>query len=123
MRNFKSIRRKLVGFSILAAGGSLFANNCINSVASLPICGAVLTFCTPQDQLRLLYPYLETPDFSADPTCTIPLSCGGGQSTTGSFFDAGTVSGIGGGSPVQPTDNQGNTGGAGGGAGGGGGGI
>lgn len=117
MRNIKRLRRKMVAFSLLAAGGSVFANNCINFAASLPICGGLLTFCTPTDQIRLLWPLLQTPDFSVDPTCTIPLGCGAGDDN---FFGAPGVPG--GDAPDQPTDGQGGGLGGGGGAGGGGGG-
>ena len=122
MRNFKFLRRKLLGLTVLAAGGSMFANNCINTVASLPICGAVLTFCTPNDQIRVLYPLLETPDFSSDPSCTIPLGCGEGDDN---FFGGGGIGGVGGDAPDEPADDQGGGlgGGGGGGAGGGGGGA
>lgn len=119
MRNYKRMRRKLVGLSLLAAGGSLFANNCINFAASLPICGAVLTFCTPTDQISLLWPLLQTPDFSADPSCTIPLGCGRGDEN---FFPGAPPGLPGGDVPEQPSDDQGGGPGGGGGIGGGGGG-
>lgn len=120
MRKHKSIRRKLVGLGLLAAGSSLFANNCINFAASLPICGGVLTFCSPADQINLLWPLLQTPDFNADPSCTIPLGCGDGD-----LFDV-PPGFPGGDAPAQPSDGQGGIGGgggAGGGGGGGGGGV
>lgn len=114
----------MVGFTMLAAGGSLFANNCINMAASLPICGGLLTFCSPVDQINLLWPLLETPDFSADPSCTIPLGCGDGDEN---FFPDAPAGLPGGGLPDNPEDDQGGGlgggGGAGGGGGGGGGGI
>jgi len=105
----------MIGLTVVIAGGSLFGSNCINTVASLPICGSVLTFCTPADQLNVLWPLLETPDFDADPSCTIPLGCGDGD-----LFDV--PDGFpGGDAPDDPSDDQG--GGAGGAGGGGGGGI
>ncbi len=119
MRNYLNLRNKMIGLTVVVAGGSLFASNCINTVASLPICGGVLTFCTPADQLNALWPMLETPDFNSDPSCTIPLGCG-----DGSLLDDPNDDGVvfpGGDAPEQPADDQGG-GAAGGGAGGGGGG-
>lgn len=115
MRKYFDLRKKMIGLAVVIAGGSLLGSNCINTVASLPICGGVLTFCAPADQINLLWPMLETPDFDADPSCTIPLGCGDGDllPPPGGF--------PGGDAPDQPSDNQGG-GAAGGGAGGGGGG-
>jgi hypothetical protein len=72
-------KRKNVGLAagLMLAGGTVFQGNCANALYSLPICGGILTFCTPTDQLNVLFPLLTTPDFSADPSCTIPLGCGG----------------------------------------------
>ncbi len=115
MRWTKKRNRLAMAVAAFLAGGTVLQSNCANVIYSLPICGAVLTFCTPTDQLNILFPLLETPDFNADPTCTIPLGCGGdgGFFTFPDGFDP-----PGGGAPEQPTD--GDQGGAGGGGGGGG---
>ncbi|MCG8409541.1 MAG: hypothetical protein MI923_30415 [Phycisphaerales bacterium] len=120
MRKYKLVRKTLVGMSMLLAGGTVLANGCINTVASLPICGGVVQFCTPDDQLLLFLPVLEFPDFNVDPACTIPGACGDAGS-----FDNGP-GGIfpGGGDPDPPDDPEDPfTGGGGGGGGGVGGGI
>ncbi len=116
MRKYMTLRKKMIGVAVVIAGGSLFQSNCINTVASLPICGGVLTFCSPADQMNALFPFLETPDFDSDPSCTIPLGCGDGN-----LSPAGGDDFPGGGQSDQPSDDQG--GGAAGGGEGGGGGI
>lgn len=113
MIRHKSLQRKLVVLGAIVAGGSLYAGACINTLASLPICGGLLTFCTPADQINVLFPYLDTPDFNADPSCTIPLGCGDGD-----LFNPGGFPG--GDAPDPPQDAQTGTGGGGGGGGGGG---
>ncbi len=65
----------LLGASLLCAGGTVLSNGCINTLASVNLCGTVFPWCTPADQLNLLFPMLETPDFASDPSCTIPLGC------------------------------------------------
>lgn len=111
MRRYKFLSKTLLSISLVLAGGAVFSNGCINTVASLPICGGILTFCTPGDQLTMLWPLLETPDFNTDPSCTIPYGC----DSTDLF---GPIDGApGGGGSDQPSDDQG--GGAGGGGGGG----
>ena len=77
MRRMMKLKRNLLITTAMFAGGTVFANGCINTVASIPVCGTVLTFCTPVDQLNLIFPLLQTPDFDADPSCTIPLGCAG----------------------------------------------
>jgi len=76
MRTHKMVRKILVGVSALLAGGTVLDANCMNTVASIPICGTILPRCTPYDQLAATYPMLQTPDYTADPSCTIPLACG-----------------------------------------------
>lgn len=119
MRRYKLMRKTIVSVSILLAGGTVLSNGCINTIASLPICGGVLTTCTPEDQLLLFLPVLEFPDFSVDPACTIPGACGDAGS-----FDPGD-NGIfpGGEDPQDPEEPEDpfSGGGAGGGGGGGGG--
>lgn len=116
MRSHKRIRKTIVGLSMVLATGTVFNNGCINTLASINVCGTLFTFCTPADQINLLFPYLEVPDFDADPSCTIPLGCGDGDVFTNipDGFPGGDA-------PEQPQDAQG--GGLGGGGGGGGGGV
>lgn len=102
MKQYRKYKKLALGATVLMAGGTVFQNTCINTLASLPICGAVLTFCSPSDQLIALFPLLTTPDFDADPGCTIPGTCGDGGSYEGpdDFFP-------GGGTPDEPEDEQG----------------
>jgi len=116
-------KRKNVVFAagVMLAGGTVFQGTCANALFSLPICGAVLTFCTPFDQVNVLFPLLTTPDFNADPSCTIPLGCTGQPNSEGDgFFDMSGNNPPGGDEPDEPMDDQGGTlGGTGGGGGGG----
>jgi hypothetical protein len=73
----KTLKRMLLGASILLAGGTVLSNGCMNTLVSIPVCGAILTFCTPGDQLTMFWPYLEVPDYTTDPSCSIPYGCGG----------------------------------------------
>ena len=115
MRKYKSVRKIALGLTVLLSGGTVLGNGCFNTVASIPVCGTILTFCTPADQLNMLFPYLQVPDFQTDPSCTIPLGCG-----TGDVYGNIPPGFPGGGAPTPPSNGQG--GGAGGGGGGGGGG-
>ncbi len=113
MRNHKRLKKAMLSLTVLLGGSTVMADGCINTLASINICGTVLTFCTPADQLNLLFPYLETPDFETDPSCTIPLGC------AGSDIYQNIPAGFPGGSDInQPTLGSTGTGG-GGGAGGG----
>jgi len=85
--------------------------SCIALSAGCNLCGTVFTFCTPTDQLNLMFPILEYPDYYSDPSCTIPLGC-----SNGDLFPP-LENGPGGNPSDQPSDEQG--GGLGGGAGGG----
>ena len=111
MKNYKSVRKITLGLTVLLCGGTVFASGCFNALASTSVCGTILTFCTPVDQINLLFPYLEIPDYRADPSCTIPLGCGEGDVFTN--IPPGLP---GGDAPDQPSDDSG--GGAGGGGGG-----
>jgi hypothetical protein len=103
MRRQKIAKRVVLGLSIALAGGTLLDNGCINTLASIPVCGTVLAFCTPQDQLNLMYGMLEVPNYDWDPSCTVPYGCGDGD-----LF----VDGVPGGSaPAQPSQSQSGTGG------------
>lgn len=115
MRKHKRIKRIGMTISAMLAGGAVFDNGCFNTLASINVCGTVLTFCTPADQINLLFPYLTIPDYSTDPSCTIPFGCGEGDIYTD--IPPGLP---GGDAPDQPQNDQG--GGLGGGGGGGGGG-
>lgn len=77
MRRHKKLQKVLFGLSLVLGGGTMLDNGCINTVASLPICGTVLTFCTPTDQLNLFFPMLDLPNYDWDPSCTIPMGCNG----------------------------------------------
>lgn len=105
MRRYRLLRKIMVSASLLMAGGTVMANGCVNTLASLPICGGVLTFCDAFDQINLLFPILQTPDFRADPSCTIPLGCSTGdvltipQNPDGPQFPGGDP-------PDQPTDES-----------------
>jgi len=119
-KNPRKMKRLATMASLCVAGGTLMQGNCFNALASLPICGGILTFCTPNDQLNVLFPLLTTPDFSADPTCTIPLGCQGGNNNNGGqFFDPEGTRPPGGTQPEEPQDESDGLGGGGGGGGGG----
>lgn len=111
MRKYKTIKKVAFGLTVLLSGGTVLDNGCMNTVASINVCGTILTFCTPADQINLLFPYLEVPDFQTDPSCTVPLGCG-----TGDIYTDIPPGMPGGEAPVQPSDDQG--GGLGGGGGG-----
>ena len=113
MRKYKILKKALLGVSVLLAGGTVLSNGCMNTVASINLCGTVFTFCTPGDQLSLFWPYLEIPDYQADPSCTIPMGCDGSDL----FPSIPGAPGSGGASSAPPSDTQG--GGLGGGGGGG----
>jgi hypothetical protein len=75
MRRRKLLTKAMLAASLLFAGGTILSNGCINTLASINLCGTVFTFCTPVDQLNLLYPLLEVPDWDTDPSCTLPFGC------------------------------------------------
>ena len=99
MKRARLIQKMAIFASIALAGGTAFSNGCVNTIASVPWCGGVLTWCTPADQLNLLYPLLEIPDYSIDPSCTIPYGCGEGDLFAGDL--------PGGDAPDEPEDDQG----------------
>lgn len=78
MRRDKILKKMILSAGMVFGGGTVLAGGCINTLASINLCGTVLTFCTPVDQINALFPLLEVPDFNADPSCTIPLGCGDG---------------------------------------------
>ncbi len=102
MRKYKSIRKIALGLTVLLSGGTVLDNGCFNTLASINVCGTILTFCTPADQINMLFPYLEVPDFQTDPSCTIPLGCDGSDVYT--IIPPGLP---GGGPSDPPTDNSG----------------
>jgi hypothetical protein len=114
MRRHRRIKKALLSLSVMLGGGTVMADGCLNTLASINLCGTVLTFCTPADQLNLFLPYLTLPDFNTDPSCTIPLGCGSGDLYTN--IPAGFPGGQ---PPSEPTNSQSGVGGGGGGAGGG----
>jgi hypothetical protein len=96
------------------AGGTMFGNGCMNALLSITPCGTIvpLTVCTPVDQLNLVFPLLEIPDFRTDPSCTIPFGCG--DRGASDLFP--TIPGaFGGGASTPPTGGTGGGGGGGGG--------
>ena len=111
-----TIRRMVLAAATVAGGGVVLNNGCANFAYSITPCGTVVptTICTPTDQANLLFPYLEIPDYSSDPSCSIPRGCAGndvlpplpggpGGNSTGT---------------VQPTTGDSSGGGGGGGGGG-----
>jgi len=109
------------GLLLTLGGGMLFSNGCMNLLTSIQICGVVVpvTVCTPEDQLLLTFQFQEVPNYTVDPTCTIPTACDNGGAVGDYPFD-GT-------DPEQPDVPAGGSvgggvggGGAGGGGGGGG---
>ncbi len=113
MQRHKILQKTLLCMTVTLAGGTLLGGTCVNTLASANLCGTVFPWCTPADQLNLLYPMLETPDFYSDPSCTIPLGCGDGDLYT---VDSSADGYIGGDAPDDPEDDEG--GGTGGGGGG-----
>ena len=101
MRRTLKMKKALLTLSIVLGGGTVMADGCLNTLASVNVCGTVLTFCTPADQLNLFLPYLDIPDYKADPSCTIPLGCGIGDLYTEipAGFPGGTA-------PQTPTNGQ-----------------
>lgn len=95
------IKKTLLTMTVMLGGGTVMADGCINTLASINLCGTVLTFCTPADQLNLFLPYLELPDFNADPSCTIPLGCG-----TSDIYQNIPAGFPGGGNVIQPSNSQ-----------------
>lgn len=106
MKKYKSIRKITLGLTVLLSGSTVFDNGCFNAVASINVCGTILTFCTPADQINLLFPYLEVPDFDTDPSCTVPLGCGDGDIYQPPLPPGGDA-------PDQPSDDSGGAGGGG----------
>ena len=109
--------RKIALLGAVVAGGTVYGNSgCTNTILSLTPCGTILAGCTAGDWANLIFPYLDLPDFKADPSCTVPGGCAGGDALPAlpGFFDNST--GV-----VQPSVQG--SGGAGGAVGGGGGGI
>lgn len=110
--------RRMALVAATIAGGTAFGNSgCTNTLLSITPCGTVLAGCTAGDWATLIFPYLDLPDFRADPSCTVPAGCGANdiQPAIPGFFDNATGA-------VQPTNNnqsQGPGGAIGGGGGGG----
>lgn len=113
--NLRKTRSKLALAAAVMGGGLLLNNGCLNLALSITPCGTIvpLTVCTPVDQLNLIFPYLQIPDFHTDPSCTIPFGCG--DQGASDLFPT-IPGGPGGGASDPPT---GGTGGGGGGGGGG----
>lgn len=76
-----TLRRLLIASATVAGGGMVLNNGCANFAMSITPCGTVVptTICTPADQANLLFPYLNIPDYSSDPSCSIPRGCGAGD--------------------------------------------
>lgn len=114
MRRTLRLKKSLLALTIMLGGGTMMAGSCIDTLASVNVCGTVLTFCTPADQLNLFLPYLTIPDYKTDPSCTIPLGCG-----TSDLYTNIPAGFPGGGNVNQPSNGQTGTGGTGGGSSGG----
>lgn len=101
MRHQRFWKKALLSVSVVFGGGTAVAGGCLDTLASVNVCGTVLTFCTPADQLNLFFPFLQTPDYFSDPSCTIPLGC------AGSDLYQNIPLGFPGGSQItQPTNTQ-----------------
>ncbi len=114
MRRYKIWKKSMIAMTVLLGGGTVLDGGCLNTLASVNVCGTFFTFCTPADQLNLIFPYLTIPDFKADPSCTIPLGCGANDvyQNISAGFPGG--SGI-----TQPSNSSSGVGGSGGSSGGG----
>ena len=124
MRRNVMIRRmrRVAMVATMLAGGTVLANGgWMNALLSVSPCGTILAGCSTGDWLNFIYPYLDIPDYAADPSCTIPLGCGGNASSGGGSDLFPGIPGFGGGASEQPQDTGGGGIGGGGGAGGGGG--
>ena len=71
MRRCRFLKKLVLSASLVLAGGTVLGSGCINTLASINLCGTVFTVCTPVDQLNLLFPMLELPDFDADGRLTL----------------------------------------------------
>jgi hypothetical protein len=113
MKRYRFIRNALTFAAATVAGGSVFGNGCANLAFSITPCGTIvpLTVCTPTDQLNLLFPLLQVPDYRTDPSCTIPFGCG--DRGASDLFP--TIPGGPGGGPSDPPTSGGGGGGGGGG--------
>jgi hypothetical protein len=104
MRRHKKLQRVALSLSIILAGGTVLGDGCINTLASIPVCGTLLTFCTPQDQLNLMFGMLDLPNYNWDASCTVPYGCG-----TGDLYNPTTTTPPGtpgGNAPDQPSLSQ-----------------
>jgi hypothetical protein len=110
MRKPRFWKKILLSVGVAFGGGTAAAGGCWDTIASVNVCGTVLTFCTPADQLNVFFPFLTTPDYFTDPSCTIPLGCG-----TGDLYQNIPAGFPGGSAPQQPTNSQTGTGAGGGG--------
>lgn len=104
MGKSRLLTKVLMTTTVVLGGGAVLGNGCMNTLASIPICGTVLTFCTPADQINMLWPYLEVPDFRTDPSCTIPYGCG--EQGASDLFPP-LEGGPGGGASDPPSDDEG----------------
>ena len=94
--------RRVALVAATVVGGTAFANSgCTNTLLSLTPCGTIVAGCTAGDWANLIYPYLDLPDFDADPACTIPGACAAGSVQPGipGFIDGS--SGV-----VQPEESE-----------------
>jgi hypothetical protein len=104
-----TIRRRAIFALVLIAGplavGTIPALSCAQTVLeAVNPCGTVLSNCTPADWYRwMVWPYVNYPDYSIDPSCVIPYACtdwfgnaatrgGGTSTTTGSTTSSSTSS-------------------------------
>jgi hypothetical protein len=83
----RGMRRALVGCAILAMGTAFQLPSCQGVLTTFNPCGTVFGFCTAEELDALFAPI---PDFSLDPTCSIPFF-GVNPNTSGSAGTCGTV--------------------------------
>jgi len=80
--------RLAVGLLIVAPliAGTTVGMNCLETfLLSVTPCGTVLTNCTPDDWVQMIWPILTVPDYERDPSCTVPYGCGTWTGTDGVF--------------------------------------
>ncbi len=116
-KNVKRARKLMIAAAVIG-NGVVLGNGCANMLFSISPCGTVVptTICTPADQLNLLFPYLNIPDYRTDPSCTIPFGCG--EQGDSDLFPPSGGPGGGASDPPDQSDSGGGTGGGGTGGGG-----
>lgn len=83
-----------VGLSILLTGTAFQLPSCSGLLTTFNPCGTVFAFCNPQEIDAL---FGDIPDFSLDPSCTIPFFGVNNDGGVGGGTGGGGTGGIGGG--------------------------